>query len=253
MNYQEFETPENPLPLWIEEVENDRRNTHDNMVSLNRRMTDCEHTVRDCKEIMGDSISRDFKLETQIKITNIVLAFVMCFVAAIFIFVIADKVNAQTTAGASKAMTESMVTAVENVAAEPELVIADDVAYIYKGNKVIAFYDHYSLICGCTEAEAADEPFEGKRLVVDVILNRYDNPNYPNTIEGVITQPYRFTSYWNGAIEWRQEIGISEDTIKAVNMELLERGYPGVLHFQEGSYSPYGTAWRKVGNHYFSI
>lgn len=113
-----------------------------------------------------------------------------------------------------------------------------------------SYYDSLELLAICVEAEAGNQPLDGRRMVADVILNRVDNPNFPDTIEGVITQPYHFSSYWDGGMDKVTEP--SELTIKAVQMELEERGYPGLLYFKEGEYSDYGTPWRKVGDHYFS-
>lgn len=112
------------------------------------------------------------------------------------------------------------------------------------------YYDSLEMLAVCVEAEAGNQPLDGRRMVADVILNRVDNPDFPDTIEGVISQPYHFSSYWDGGMD--KVIEPSELTIKAVQMELEERGYPGLLYFKEGGYSDYGTPWRKVGDHYFS-
>ncbi|MBQ9065240.1 MAG: cell wall hydrolase [Blautia sp.] len=105
------------------------------------------------------------------------------------------------------------------------------------------------LIAACVEAEAGNQDLTGKRLVVDVILNRVDAEGFPDTVEGVISQPRHFTSYWNGAMDRAEP---SEETYKAVRMEMEERSYPGLLYFDSEGYLPYGTPWKKVGDHYFS-
>ena len=51
-------------------------------------------------------------------------------------------------------------------------------------------------LANCVEAEAGNQDDLGKRLVCDVILNRVDDPDFPDTIREVITQKYHFTSYW---------------------------------------------------------
>jgi spore germination cell wall hydrolase CwlJ-like protein len=111
------------------------------------------------------------------------------------------------------------------------------------------YLDSLELLAACVEAEAGDQGLIGKRLVADVILNRVDSPDFPDTIEGVITQPYHFTSYWNGMIS---KVSISDETFKAVSMELEQRSYPSLLFFTAGAYSNYGTPWQQVGDHYFS-
>lgn len=114
-----------------------------------------------------------------------------------------------------------------------------------------SYYDSLEMLAVCVEAEAGNQPLDGRRMVADVILNRVDNPDFPDTIEGVISQPYHFSSYWDGGMD--KVIEPSELTIKAVQMELEERGYPGLLYFKEGEFSEYGVPWKKVGDHYFSI
>jgi spore germination cell wall hydrolase CwlJ-like protein len=111
------------------------------------------------------------------------------------------------------------------------------------------YLDSLELLAACVEAEAGNQGLLGKRLVADVILNRVDSPDFPDTIEGVITQPYHFTSYWNGSIS---RVSISDETFEAVSMELEQRSYPSLLFFTAYAYSDYGTPWQQVGDHYFS-
>src|SRR5690554_6536766 len=41
--------------------------------------------------------------------------------------------------------------------------------------------------------ESRSESYMGALAVASVILNRKDHPNFPNTIQGVISQPYQFS------------------------------------------------------------
>jgi len=50
-------------------------------------------------------------------------------------------------------------------------------------------------------AEARGEPYEGQIAVGAVVLNRVEDPCFPNTIEGVIYQDGQFTSVDNGQID----------------------------------------------------
>lgn len=130
--------------------------------------------------------------------------------------------------------------------------ITTDQAYFVADPKMLnteAGQSDLDLIAACVEAEAGNQGLTGKRLVVDVILNRVDAEGFPNTVEGVISQPRHFASYWNGAMDRAEP---SEETYKAVRMEMKERSYPGLLYFDSGDYLPYGTPWKKVGDHYFS-
>ena len=114
------------------------------------------------------------------------------------------------------------------------------------------YWDSLELLAICVEAEAGNQSLEGKRLVVDVILNRVDDRSgvWGDDIASVITQRGQFTSYWDGGMDkvWEP----SPETYKAVEMELEERGHPGVYYFREGTWPKYGSHWKKVGDHYFS-
>ena len=108
--------------------------------------------------------------------------------------------------------------------------------------------DELELLALCVEAEAGNQGLEGKRYVVDVILNRVDDPDFPDTITGVITQPYHFTTYWDGAIDRADP---TEETFEAIRLELEERLNYEILYFTAGDYGAYGTHWKKIGDHYF--
>lgn len=114
------------------------------------------------------------------------------------------------------------------------------------------YWDSLELLAICVEAEAGNQSLEGKRLVVDVILNRVDDRSgvWGDDIASVITQRGQFTSYWDGGMDkvWEP----SPETYKAVEMELEEREHPGVYYFREGMWPEYGSHWKKVGDHYFS-
>lgn len=56
------------------------------------------------------------------------------------------------------------------------------------------------LIAKCIYAEARGEPYVGKVAVGAVILNRVEDPNFPNTIYGVVYQPWAFTAVYDGQI-----------------------------------------------------
>lgn len=112
------------------------------------------------------------------------------------------------------------------------------------------YCDSLELLAVCVQAEAGNQPLIGRRMVADVILNRVDDPCWPDTIEGVITQRSQFTSFWDGGMDRVAEPDAL--TIRAVQMELKKRSYPGLYYFTAGGYGKYGTPWKKVGDHYFS-
>ena len=105
------------------------------------------------------------------------------------------------------------------------------------------------LIALVTMAEAEGEPDEGKRLVIDTILNRIDSPYYPDTAYDVIYQSGQFASMWNGRVDMCY---VRDDICKLVYEELESRTNYDVIYFAAGWYSPYGEPLFQVGNHYFS-
>lgn len=57
------------------------------------------------------------------------------------------------------------------------------------------------LIAKCVYAEARGEPYVGQVAVAAVILNRVEHPSFPNTIYGVVYQPWAFTAVQDGQID----------------------------------------------------
>ena len=56
------------------------------------------------------------------------------------------------------------------------------------------------LLAKCIHAEARGESYIGKVAVGAVILNRVESPEFPNTVYGVIYQPWAFTAVQDGQI-----------------------------------------------------
>ncbi len=56
------------------------------------------------------------------------------------------------------------------------------------------------LLAKCVYAEARGESYTGQVAVAAVILNRVKSPEFPNTIAGVIYQPWAFTAVNDGQI-----------------------------------------------------
>ena len=123
---------------------------------------------------------------------------------------------------------------VEEVTAEPEYSLTQE---------------EIDLIALITMAEAEGEPEEGKRLVIDTILNRVDHERFPDTVEGVIYQKSQFSSVWNGRVD---RCYVQEEIVELVKEELVNRTNYEVMFFRTGDYSRYGASLFPVGNHYFS-
>ncbi len=111
------------------------------------------------------------------------------------------------------------------------------------------YYDSLELLACCVQAEAGNQSIEGKQLVADVVLNRVDNEDFPDSIENVIKQSGQFAVVGNGRIN---KVEPSPETWQAVSNEIENRQNSEVVYFKTNSYSTYGTPYRKVGDHYFS-
>lgn len=105
------------------------------------------------------------------------------------------------------------------------------------------------LIALVTMAEAEGECEEGKRLVIDTILNRMDSEYFPDTPYDVIYQPHQFSSMWNGRVD---RCEVREDICQLVKEELKSRLNYDVMFFTAGCYSNYGVPMFQIENHYFS-
>lgn len=109
--------------------------------------------------------------------------------------------------------------------------------------------EEIKLIALITLGEAEGESEEGKRLVIDTILNRVDSEYFPNTITEVIYQPSQFSCVWNGRLD---RVTVTDDVCDLVLDEINGRKNDEVMFFTAGTYGKYGEPMFQVGNHYFS-
>ena len=88
------------------------------------------------------------------------------------------------------------------------------------------------------------EPLEGKIAVVETILNRSEI--YGKSIEEVIYEPNQYSVSDNGEPD--------ETVREAVDIALSSNTYPDdMIYFRAGYYHNFGTPYRQIGNHYFSL
>lgn len=90
------------------------------------------------------------------------------------------------------------------------------------------------LLAKIAMAEAEGEDTEGKALVILTVLNRVWAPQFPGTIEEVITQPNAFASYWDG--RW-DRVEPDADCYAALEMVQVEHWDEsrGALYFERSS------------------
>ncbi|MCU9612286.1 cell wall hydrolase [Caldibacillus lycopersici] len=114
------------------------------------------------------------------------------------------------------------------------------------------------LLARLVSAEAKGEPYAGKVAVATVVLNRVDNPAFPNTITNVIYAQdqghYAFTPVANGQINQSADA----DSKKAVREALAFRGQgSGSLYFYNPKTSTSSWIFSRqvtvtIGNHRFA-
>lgn len=109
--------------------------------------------------------------------------------------------------------------------------------------------EEIELLALVTVAEAEGESEEGKRLVIDTVLNRVDSERFPNTIHDVVYQKNQFTSMWNGRTK---RCVVTDEIRQLVISELTQRTNYDVLYFRTKYYHGFGRPIMTVGNHYFS-
>lgn len=109
------------------------------------------------------------------------------------------------------------------------------------------------MLAKLVHAEAGNQDRLGKRLVVDVVLNRVDSENYPDSIPEVIYERHgkiwQFTAAGNGMLA---EAVPTADDYAAVYTELTgERFDDQVLFFSAGGYQSWCMPLFQHGEHYF--
>lgn len=110
-------------------------------------------------------------------------------------------------------------------------------------------FGEIELIAQLVQAEAGNQDITGKRYVVDVVLNRVDSEEFPNTVEEVIFQEDQFSVIKNGAFD-EAGLNITEEDYKAVLLEYKERLNYDILYFSRGK-SKYASNHFKWQDHWF--
>ena len=96
--------------------------------------------------------------------------------------------------------------------------------------------------------EAEGESDDGKRLVIDTVLNRVDSKHFPNTIHEVVYQKNQFSAMWGSRLS---RTFVTAEARQLVREELEKRTNYDVIFFTAGGYGRYGKPIFQVGNHYF--
>lgn len=127
--------------------------------------------------------------------------------------------------------------------------------YEYSEKRLDISEGELELLARAVYSEARGEPYEGQVAIAAVIINRVLHPLFPNTIEGVVFQPWQFTAVHDGQF-WLHP---NQQAYKASNAA-LDGWDPtdGAIYY----YNPdtatsrwvfYRTVIVKIGNHYFAV
>lgn len=121
-------------------------------------------------------------------------------------------------------------------------------------NQVVPSSATYKIFAALLQAEAGNQDECGKRLVVDTVLNRVNDPQFPDTILEVIYQPYQFSVVKNGQLQKYIDgkLEIPEENYRIIAEELIDQVDYDVVFFQSGGWSSYGQPAYKYGDHYFN-
>lgn len=113
------------------------------------------------------------------------------------------------------------------------------------------FYSDIDLLSRITIAEAGNQSELGKRLVIDVVLNRIDSTSWrdDDTIWEVIAHPGQFETYSNGAYT---RVALDESINELIVSELKNRTDVDVIYFRTKYYFDCVPELFKEGDHYFS-
>lgn len=101
----------------------------------------------------------------------------------------------------------------------------------------------YDMLCRIVEAEATGKDVEAKLMVANVVLNRVECPQFPNSIQGVIFQNrggvYQFSPVRDGRY---YSVTVTDGTKEAVNRAMAgEDNSQGALYFVSPKYG--NTSW----------
>ena len=121
-------------------------------------------------------------------------------------------------------------------------------------NSSVSNNDLY-LLAKCVYAEARGESYVGQVAVAAVILNRVKSPDFPNTIAGVIYQPWAFTAVQDGQINLEPN-----QTAYNAARDALNGWDPtyGSLYYYNASTATSNWIFNKktvvtIGNHVFAV
>lgn len=111
------------------------------------------------------------------------------------------------------------------------------------------------LLAKCIYAEARGEPYVGQVAVGAVILNRVRHPEFPNTMYGVIYQPWAFTAVHDGQINLEPDATAYQAAQDALNG--WDPSYGSIFYYNPAKATSQWIFSREtvvvIGRHVFAI
>jgi spore germination cell wall hydrolase CwlJ-like protein len=122
--------------------------------------------------------------------------------------------------------------------------------------KMVPYTDRdLNLLAHLVYGEARGEPFEGQVAVAAVVLNRVQHPDFPETIEKVIFEPWAFTCVHDGQFKL-----IPNETAYRAAKEALKGRDPskGAIYYFNPKTATSSWIWTrkvtgKIGSHLFAV
>lgn len=112
-----------------------------------------------------------------------------------------------------------------------------------------------NLLAKVVYAEARGEPYTGQVAIAAVVLNRVKSSSFPNTISGVVYQPYAFTAVSDGQINLTPN-----STAYKAAQDALNGWDPtyGCLYYYNPKTATSSWIWSRktvvtIGNHVFAL
>lgn len=122
------------------------------------------------------------------------------------------------------------------------------------GNSSYSGSDIY-LLAKCIYSEARGEPYIGQVAVGAVVLNRVSDPQFPNSISGVIYQPWAFTAVHDGQINLEPN-----ESAKRAAKDAMSGWDPtnGCVYYYNPAKTTNKWIWSRevqliIGKHHFAI
>lgn len=132
-----------------------------------------------------------------------------------------------------ESMTEEKESFLETVASVSSGQRVVDYEVLEKKQKYQLSEKDYEALLRIVEAEAGGEDQNGKLLVANVVLNRVDSEQFPDTVWEVVMQREQGVAQFSPTVDGRyQSVKVSADTVEAVDRALYgENISEGALYF----------------------